>query len=136
MSLNQVNLIGYLGQDPEKRVTQQGKEVYTLSLATSYSKKLDDGTKKTFTEWHKITVFNQINFMQYLHQGDLVFVRGRLHYTQNEVNGVKRYFTQILCDEIQKLSKDEQPEQPTQAQAQQPQPIQEQDPFDDSQIPF
>lgn len=135
MSLNQVNLIGYLGQDPEKRVTPQWKEVYTLSLATSYSKKLDDGTKKTFTEWHKITVFNQINFMQYLHQGDLVFVRGRLHYTQNEVNGVKRYFTQILCDEIQKLSKDEQPEQPTQAQAQQ-QPIQEHDPFDDCEIPF
>lgn len=127
MSLNQVNLIGYLGQDPEKRVTQQGKEVYTLSLATSYSKKLDDGTKQTFTEWHKITVFNQINFMQYLHKGDLVFVRGRLHYTQDEVNEVKRYFTQILCDEIQKLSKDEQPEQPTQ---------QEPDPFNDSEIPF
>lgn len=124
---NQTILVGFLGQDPEKRVTQSGKELYTLSLATSFSKKQEDGSYKNFTEWHKITVFNQVNFMQYLHKGDLVLVRGRLHYSQDETNGIKRYFTEILCDEIHKLSKDlqqaqSQPEQPQQA--------------DDQEIPF
>lgn len=108
MSLNQVQLIGFLGQDPEKRVTKTGKEVYTLSVATSTKRKQDDGTVKEFTEWHKITVFNQTAFMQYLKKGDLVFIRGRLHYSKDEVDGVTRYFTQIHCEEIQRLNAREQ----------------------------
>ena len=107
MSLNQVQLIGFLGQDPEKRVTQAGKEIYTLSVATSTKRKQEDGITKEFTEWHRIKVFNQVNFMPYLKKGDLVYIRGRLHYTQDEVQGIKRYFTEILCDDIQKLSRDD-----------------------------
>jgi single-strand DNA-binding protein len=34
---NRVQLIGILGQDPEVRLTQAGKKIVTLSVATSES---------------------------------------------------------------------------------------------------
>ena len=72
--------------------------------------------------------------MPYLHKGDLVYVQGHLHYTQDEQNGVKRYFTQIICDEVKKLNCSKQ----EQAKAnknlpQPPEPVNE--PTDDE-IPF
>lgn len=88
--LNKVELIGYLGQEPELRVTKDGKDIYTLSVATSFSRKQQDGSYKDFTEWHKITVFHQTNFMQYLHKGDLVYLQGHLHYTQDDARRTKR----------------------------------------------
>lgn len=127
MSLNEVKLIGYLGQDPEKRVTPNGKEVATLSVATSSKRKQDDGSYKEFTEWHKVTVFQQIAFMQYLKKGDLVYISGRLHYSQDEKDGIKRYYTQIICNDIQKLNKDL-----NQAQYNEPEPA----PTDNGDIPF
>ena len=35
--LNRVQLIGNLGQDPEVRITQAGKKIVTLNIATSES---------------------------------------------------------------------------------------------------
>ncbi|MDH2998039.1 hypothetical protein A1D22_09130 [Pasteurellaceae bacterium LFhippo2] len=116
MSLNQVNLIGFLGDNPEIRTMKNGKNVATLSVATSFKSKQEDGTYKDNTEWHKITVFNQVNFMQYLKKGDQVYIRGRLHYSNIEENGIKRYFTEIICEEVQKLSKDTQQQEQAQAQ--------------------
>lgn len=137
MSLNQVQLIGFLGQDPEKRVTQAGKEVFTLSVATSTKRKKEDGTIQELTEWHRVAVFNQVNFMPYLKKGDLVYIRGRLHYSQDEQQGVKRYFTQILCDDVQKLSRDEQREEQAPQNAPQTPKNQNEPPMDmDYDIPF
>ena len=46
-SLNKVMLIGNLGKDPEVRATQQGKEIVTLTVATSESwKDKNTGEKK------------------------------------------------------------------------------------------
>lgn len=133
--LNKVELIGYLGQEPELRVTKDGKDIYTLSVATSFSRKQQDGSYKDFTEWHKITVFHQTNFMQYLHKGDLVYLQGHLHYTQDEQNGVKRYFTQIICDEIKKLNRSTQ-EQDNEKLPQSSETPQNGYEYDDPNIPF
>ncbi|HDR1501557.1 TPA: single-stranded DNA-binding protein [Pasteurella multocida] len=130
--LNKVQLIGFLGQDPEMRVTKDGKEVYTLSLATSLSRKQQDGTYKDYTEWHRITVFNQVKFMPFLHKGDLVYIEGYLHYTQDEQNGIKRFFTQIICNDVKKLSKTQQ----EQEHKENTQPPLQDDPINDSEIPF
>ena len=47
MSINKVILVGNVGQDPEIRVTQDGREIANFSLATTESwKDKSSGEKK------------------------------------------------------------------------------------------
>ena len=49
--LNQVELIGFTGAEPEIRVTQGGKKVATLRVRTSrYTRKR--GERKAYSTWH------------------------------------------------------------------------------------
>ena len=58
-SVNKVILIGNLGNDPEIRVSQDGKKMATLSLATSESwKDKNTNEKQERTEWHRIVIFS------------------------------------------------------------------------------
>ena len=55
--LNQVTLLGRIGNDPQIRGSQ-AKPVTTFSLATSSSWKTDEFAEwQNRTEWHRITVF-------------------------------------------------------------------------------
>ena len=52
MSINKVILVGNVGQDPEVRTTQDGREIANFSLATSESwKDKATGEKRDKTEW-------------------------------------------------------------------------------------
>ena len=100
-SLNKVLLIGRLGNDPEIKPMQNGKNVAILSLATSESwKDKNTGEKKEKTEWHRVVIFNEglVNVVQkYLKKGSQVYVEGQLNtskYTYN--NGQEKFSTQIV----------------------------------------
>ena len=100
-SLNKVLLIGRLGNDPEIKPMQNGKNVAILSLATSESwKDKNTGEKKEKTEWHRVVIFNEglVNVVQkYLKKGSQVYVEGQLNtnkYTDN--NGQEKFSTQIV----------------------------------------
>ena len=100
-SLNKVLLIGRLGNDPEIKPMQNGKNVAILSLATSESwKDKNTGEKKEKTEWHRVDIFNEgiVNVVQkYLKKGSQVYVEGQLNtskYTDN--NGQEKFSTQIV----------------------------------------
>lgn len=85
--LNKVLLVGYLDHDPEIRVTQDGKALATLSLATTTSWKTAQDERQTKTEWHRITVFRETSITwikESLGKGDLVLVEGKLIYTDKE----------------------------------------------------
>ncbi len=59
MSINKVILVGNVGQDPEIRTTQDGREIANFSLATNDSwKDKNTGEKKDKTEWHRIVIFS------------------------------------------------------------------------------
>jgi single-strand DNA-binding protein len=53
--LNQVYLIGNIGNDPESRYTPSGASVLSFSVATN--KKTKDGDKTT---WWRVTVWNKL----------------------------------------------------------------------------
>ncbi|HLD76897.1 MAG TPA: single-stranded DNA-binding protein, partial [Rickettsiales bacterium] len=54
MSINKVILIGNVGQDPEIKNTQDGRELATFSIATSENwKDKSSGERKEKTEWHR-----------------------------------------------------------------------------------
>lgn len=103
---NKVQLIGYLGMDPEVRDLQDGKKVARFSLATSENYRNGGGEKVTDTQWHNIIAWgNNAKFAeQYLKKGQEVAVEGRLsHRTYNDKDGMKRYFTEVVVSQIQML---------------------------------
>ena len=59
-SVNKVILIGNVGNTPEIRSTQDGREIANFSLATSQSwKDQATGDRKEKTEWHRVVVFSE-----------------------------------------------------------------------------
>lgn len=59
MYLNRVELIGFVGSDPEAKFTPNGKSVTSLSLATKTSWKSGDERKQR-TEWHKVQAWGKL----------------------------------------------------------------------------
>lgn len=100
-SLNEVKLIGNVGKDPDIRITQDGKEVASFSLATSeiWTDKITNERKEK-TEWHKIVVFagRLIPIIKsYVKKGTRLYICGSLHTRKwvDQSNGEK-YVTEIV----------------------------------------
>lgn len=96
--VNKVQLLGYLGADPEER-GNSGKGPVVIRLATSEKWKDKDGNKQEKTQWHSVTVWPEPskNFlMEYAKKGDLVYVEGQLEYSQYEKDGQTVYRTEIV----------------------------------------
>ena len=61
MYLNHVQLIGFLGKDPEKRqVRGNGANFTVLSVATQQSWKDSKDEWQSKTEWHRVVAFNRL----------------------------------------------------------------------------
>jgi single-strand DNA-binding protein len=81
MYLNHVQLIGFLGKDPEKRqVRGNGANFTVLSVATQQSWKDSNDEWQSKTEWHRVVAFNRLgeSIADTLHKGDHVLVDGLL----------------------------------------------------------
>lgn len=101
MSVNKVILVGNVGQDPEIRSTQDGREICNFSIATSESwKDKSSGEKKEKTEWHRVVVFSQglVGIIKnYVKKGTKLYIEGSLQsrkWTDNQ--GVEKYTTEIV----------------------------------------
>lgn len=101
-SVNEVMLIGNVGQDPEVRATSSGSRIAKLSLATNRSWSDAAGNKQEKTEWHRLTVFGRLVDVveQYVRKGDRLYVRGRIEYSSTEGDGVTRYWTDIVVNDL------------------------------------
>lgn len=109
-TLNQVQLIGYVGNDPKILPTRNGKDMASFSLGTTDReiKRQDGTTIPAKTEWHEITVFgNAVKFIaDYIRKGSQLFVQGALRYrTYNKQDGSKGYATEIVADTVQLLDR-------------------------------
>lgn len=102
-SINKVTLIGTLGRDPEVRYLPNGNAVANISLATdeSYNDK-STGQKVDQTEWHRITVYGKLAEIcqQYLKKGSKSYFEGRLKTREWEKDGIKRYTTEIIANDM------------------------------------
>ena len=103
--LNKVMLIGNLGADPEVRNTNSGSVVANLRVATSSRRKDRDGNWSDQTEWHRVVFFNRLAEIveQYVKKGTKLYVEGRLQTRSWEQDGVKRYSTEVVANEMQML---------------------------------
>jgi len=102
--LNKVQLIGFLGTNPEIRYTQEGDAVARTRIATSETWK-KNGEKQERTEWHQIVFFGKLAEVvgEYLKKGSLAYVEGRLQTRSFDKDGETRYMTEIVADSMKML---------------------------------
>ncbi|MEM6987287.1 MAG: single-stranded DNA-binding protein [Pseudomonadota bacterium] len=104
--INKVILVGNLGADPEVRYMPSGGAVCNVSLATadSWTDK-QSGQRQERTEWHRVVFFNRLAEIagEYLRKGSQVYVEGRLQTRKWEKDGIERYSTEIVANEMQML---------------------------------
>ena len=97
-------MIGFLGQEPEKRFTPEGKEVSNFSLAVKERDK---------TIWFRCTAFGKTGEVinQYLEKGSLVAVEARLSAGDDgnpkifkKRNGESGTSYEVIIDQVKFLS--------------------------------
>jgi len=99
--VNKAILIGNLGQDPVFRTTNDGKEIASLTIATTESwKDKVSGEKKEKTEWHRVVIFNEnlVNVVKnYVKKGSKLYIEGALQTRKwLDSTGVEKYTTEII----------------------------------------
>lgn len=109
-SLNQVNLIGFVGDEPKVIATQSSRLMATFSLATTEKGfTRQDGTAvPDKTDWHSIVIFGNLSrvVQSFVHKGSLLYVQGKLSYrTYDGKDGQKKYVTEVVVDNLQLLDR-------------------------------
>lgn len=134
-TVNKVILLGRLGRDPELRYTPSGAAVATLSLATNFVWKDQEGNQKESTEWHRVVVWRKLAEVagNYLKKGGLVYIEGRLQTRSwNDKNNVTRYTTEVIADNLTMVGpKMERAEEPIEI----PPPAEDLGPMETDQVP-
>jgi single-strand DNA-binding protein len=104
MNLNRVELIGFLGAEPETTYTPKGKAVATLSIATKTSWMKDDARQER-TEWHRIQAWAKLaEYAAGFKKGAHVRVEGELRSREYETdNGTKVRTYVIVASSIMNL---------------------------------
>lgn len=146
MSVNKVILIGNVGREPNVRYIDRDVAVASVSLATSdRAYTLPNGTQvPERTEWHNLVFWRGLaqTVEKYVHKGDKLYIEGSIHSrSYDDQNGVRRTVVEIYVDNMEMLSRQQQPAaQPVAQSASQPvsqpasQPVQQSG--TDGQVPF
>ncbi|XP_061108459.1 single-stranded DNA-binding protein, mitochondrial [Conger conger] len=110
-SMNRVQILGRVGQDPVMRQADGKNPVTIFSVATNEmwrSGEAATGDISQKTTWHRISVFRpglRDVAYQYVKKGSRVFVEGKLDYGEYlDKNSVRRQATTIIADNIIFLS--------------------------------
>ncbi len=101
--MNRAILIGNLTRDPEHRMTPNNLSVTTFSIAVN--RRFAQGEQKT--DFFNIVTWRGLadNCAKFLQKGSKVGVVGSLQTRQyDDKNGVRRYITEIVADEVEFLT--------------------------------
>jgi single-strand DNA-binding protein len=98
--LNKVQLIGYLGADPEVKRTQDGRLFCNMRVATSEQwKDKQTGERKEKVHWHRVVCYNE-NLtkivQQFLAKGSQVYLEGQLETRSYDKDGTTVYATEVV----------------------------------------
>jgi len=107
-SLNLIQLIGNVGNDPEIR-TVGSSRVATVSLATSRQWKEGDKPDKLQekTEWHRLNIWGKLADVveDYVKKGDRLYIAGQLEYRNwTDKDGHERWSAEIYVNQLIMLS--------------------------------
>ncbi len=123
-ALNRVQLIGYLGKDPETRTTPTGRKVSHFSMGVNRHWKTETGETKEATDWVNIEAWGKLGEVcqDYLKKGRLVYLEGRLQTDRYEDKGETKFYTKVVASRMQILEKKQagEPEEPELAVEEEP----------------
>lgn len=110
-TINKVQIIGFLGKDPELKYSPSGVAVAKLKVATSdsYIEKTTS-TKKERTDWHNVVVIGKMAEVieKFLKKGSKAYFEGKIQYSKyTDKEGKEKYFTEILCSSFEFMSSKE-----------------------------
>ena len=106
-ALNRVQLIGYLGKDPESKFIPSGKKVTHFSIAVTNRWKDKSGEMKEQTDWFNIEAWGRLGEIcqEYLKKGSLIYLEGRLRTDKVEDKGEMKYYTKVVALLMQMLDR-------------------------------
>ncbi len=109
MSVNKVILVGNVGKDPEVKYLEQDVAVAKFTLATSETYKAKNGERVETTEWHNIVLWRGLAKVaeQYVKKGSKLFIEGKITHRQYEQDGVTKFFTEIVGNNMVMLDSKE-----------------------------
>ena len=107
--INKVILVGNVGVDPEIRTLENGTKVARIRLATTerlYNRQTQE--TKEHTEWHTITLWRGLadTADRFVRKGSQLYVEGNIRTNKwTDQNGVERYTTEILANDMKLLGR-------------------------------
>lgn len=98
--MNYVNFIGYVGNNPVAKATQNQKNFTTFSIAVK------DNFRKDTSYWIDCVAWNKLSelILQHVEKGDRVCVTGQLINNVVDKDDKKTKYTTIEVDRIEFLS--------------------------------
>ena len=98
MAINSINVSGNVGKDCELRVTQNGKNIASFSIAVTQG--YGEHEK---TSWLTCRIFGKTaeGLQPYIKKGDLITVSGEYVTEEWEKDGVKRLSPTIIVNQVQ-----------------------------------
>ncbi len=104
-SVNKVILVGHLAADPETTPTKSGRPRVTFPLAT-HRDHTSEGVKKDVTDYHRVVAWGKLGEIctTCLTKGTGLYVEGHLLNRAFEVDGERRYVTEVRADVVNVLT--------------------------------
>lgn len=102
-SLNRIQIIGHLTENPEIRQLANGSSVTDINLKTVSKVKKEDGSDLILSSYHTVTVWRRLAEIvgDYCRAGSQVYVSGRIKTESwDGENGQKRYKTKIIAEDL------------------------------------
>jgi single-strand DNA-binding protein len=104
-TLNHVELIGYLGGDPDHRIVPSGASVASFSIATKrYGARNEGGQRGYETDWTNVEAWDKLAELcsSYLHKGSRVRISGTLQSRswEDKESGQRRYRTVVRANSL------------------------------------
>ena len=109
--LNNCQVIGHLGRDPEMKYSANGDAFCVMNVASSEKWKDKSGQPQVRTEWFRCIAYGRLAEVcgEYLHKGSLVYVSGSLNTrTYQNKDGVEAKITELKMREMKILNSKQQ----------------------------
>lgn len=110
MSINKAIITGNLTRDPELRRTQSGTAVLNFGVAVNDRRRNPQtGEWEDYANYIDCTMFGNRaeSVANYISKGSKVAIEGKLHWSQWERDGQKRSKIEVVVDEIEFMSRNQ-----------------------------
>lgn len=103
---NHINIIGYLGQDPNISTFESGRKVAVYSVATSEEYKDKEGQSNVTTQWHNVAAWGYLAEKP-IKKGSLVNIIGKMVYRKyTDKNNIERTIAEVIPSRVDEIKRE------------------------------